>query len=103
MYSCGVVFFHCGRPVSYLVTRLIEVLSDNLGFILFLSSFAEQIIRGVDPPPTVTPCEGVLCPPNQERMCLEWDLANWVVRNKVRFCVCVCLCGGRIGGHSSVP
>eukprot|EP00752_Nemacystus_decipiens_P012357 g10954.t1 len=35
--------------------------------------------------PTVTPLvsEGYLCPPGQEYDTLEWDLANWLIDNKV--------------------
>lgn len=48
-------------------------------------SFVSQLIKGFNPPPTVTPVpsEGYLCPPGQEYNSLEWELARWVVDNKV--------------------
>lgn len=47
---------------------------------------SSQSDAGRGPSPTVTPIasEGYLCPPGQEYASLEWELANWVVNNKVR-------------------
>ena len=58
-------------------------ISRSSSFFLFLS-FSQQI-KGFNPPPTVTPVpsEGYLCPPGQEYNSLEWELARWVVDNKV--------------------
>lgn len=40
---------------------------------------------GCGQPPTVTPLvsEGYLCPPGQEYDSLEWELAKWLIENKV--------------------
>lgn len=40
---------------------------------------------GYGQPPTVTPLvsEGYLCPPGKEYDSLEWELARWLVDNKV--------------------
>ncbi|CAM9514251.1 unnamed protein product, partial [Hapterophycus canaliculatus] len=48
-------------------------------------SDAKSPLRGVNPPPTVTPVpsEGYLCPPGREHDTLEWELARWIVDNKV--------------------
>lgn len=42
---------------------------------------------GCGQPPTVTPLvsEGYLCPPGQEYDSLEWELAKWLIDNKVLF------------------
>lgn len=44
-----------------------------------------QPVKGVNPPPTVTPVpsEGYLCPEGKEHDTLEWELARWIVENKV--------------------
>eukprot|EP00903_Cladosiphon_okamuranus_P009694 g9223.t1 len=42
-------------------------------------------VKGLNPPPTVTPVpsEGYLCPEGKEHDTLEWELARWIVENKV--------------------
>ncbi|CAM9650657.1 unnamed protein product [Ectocarpus sp. 6 AP-2014] len=49
------------------------------------ASDTKLLVKGVNPPPTVTPVpsEGYLCPPREEYNTLEWELARWIVENKV--------------------
>ncbi|CAM9753939.1 unnamed protein product, partial [Ectocarpus sp. 13 AM-2016] len=49
------------------------------------ASDTKLLVKGMNPPPTVTPVpsEGYLCPPGEEHNTLEWELARWIVENKV--------------------
>ncbi|CBJ33399.1 conserved unknown protein [Ectocarpus siliculosus] len=49
------------------------------------ASDTKLLVKGVNPPPTVTPVpsEGYLCPPREEYNTLEWELARWIVENKL--------------------
>ncbi|CAM9396742.1 unnamed protein product, partial [Scytosiphon promiscuus] len=49
------------------------------------ASDSKLVVKGLNPPPTVTPVpsEGYLCPPGREHDTLEWELARWIVDNKV--------------------
>lgn len=71
-----------GRPATSEVACLPVLVSSSYSI---LSCVPVQRDAGCGQPPTVTPLvnEGYLCPPGQEYDSLEWELAEWLIDNKV--------------------